>query len=121
MKIVVIFFMLFIVHFTLNAFTENCAVSSFKWKSEKEALNKLEKIKFLVSESFINESESWLLSANYYSCDGKNGYLVIRCQKKYYLHSSVPMVVWTDLKNARSKGGFYNFYIKEKYPFNPRH
>ena len=119
MKAVLIFFLLVIVNISLLACPDNCDVSSTSWKSEKEAIDALEKEAFLFSESFKNESESWLLSASYYCCDGQNGYLVIHSQKKDFIHSSVPLVVWQDLKNANSKGGFYNFYIKDKYTFKP--
>jgi hypothetical protein len=117
MKAVSIFFLLVIINISLLACPDNCAVSSTSWKSEKEAIDALEKADFLFSESFNNESESWLLSASFYSCDGQNGYLVIHSQKKDFIHSSVPLVVWQDLKNANSKGGFYNFYIRDKYAF----
>jgi len=117
MKTVLIFFLLVIVNISLLACPDNCAASSGSWKSEKEAIDALEKADFLFTESFKNESESWLLSASFYSCDGQNGYLIIHSQKKDYIHSSVPLVVWQDLKNANSKGGFYNFCIKDKYTF----
>ncbi|MDZ7604268.1 MAG: KTSC domain-containing protein [Cyclobacteriaceae bacterium] len=117
MKAVLIFFLLVIVNISLLAGSDNCAASSASWKSEKEAIDALEKADFHFSESFKNPSESWLISASFYSCDGQSGYLVIHSQKKDIIHSSVPMIVWQDLKNANSKGGFYNFYIRDKYAF----
>jgi hypothetical protein len=82
MKAVLIFFLLIIVNISLLACPDNCVVSSTSWKSEKEAIDGLEKADFLFSESFNNESESWLLSASFYSCNGQNGYLIIHSQKK---------------------------------------
>ncbi len=100
-----------------NAGTDNCSAKTSSWKSEKEALVALENMAFLLSETFVNDSTSWLLGAAYYSCDGKNGYLVVQSNQKEFVHASVPVEVWQDLRKARSKGGFYNFYIKNKFPF----
>ncbi len=119
MKTVVIFLLFILVNPGLHAGSDNCAVSSASWKSEKEAIDVLEKADFLFSESFNSESESWLISASFYSCDSETGYLVIHGPKKDFVHSTVPIVVWHDLKKAHSKGGFYNFYIKGKYSFKP--
>jgi len=119
MKIVLIFLSFAMLHIDLVACTDNCGVSSASWKSEKDAIIALENAEFIFSEFLKNESDSWMVSAGFYSCDGQNGYLVIHSQKKDYIHSSVPVVVWEELKNANSKGGFYNFYIKDKYTFKP--
>ncbi len=99
----------------LNAKETNCAQLSGIWKSEKEAMKVIENTIFEVSETVVPDYKSWLTSAHFYSCDGNFGYLIIKGKKKTFVHQNVPASVWESLKNAKSKGGFYNFYIKNKY------
>ena len=104
----------------LNAMEDNCAEISTNWKSEKEAISTIENTPFTVSESIRPDESSWMTSAHFYSCDDEHGYLIIKSSKKTFIHQSVPMNVWIALRDARSKGGYYNFYIKNKFKLDKK-
>jgi hypothetical protein len=104
----------------LNASDNNCTQSTESWKSEKEAIASIESTTFSYSESFHAEKSEWMESVQYYSCDEEYGYMVVKCNKKTYFHQEVPMAVWKALKEANSPGGYYNFYIKNKYKFDKK-
>ena len=99
----------------VNATGTNCAQLSEAWKSKKKAVESIESTAFNVSDTAVPNYKSWLVSAHFYSCDGEIGYLIIKGNKKTFLHQNVPMAVWQSLKNAKSMGGYYNFYIRNRY------
>lgn len=99
----------------LNAQEDNCNKISNEWKSEKDAISLVENTVFTFSELVSPDQNSWMSSAHYYSCDKEYGYLIVKSEKKIFIHQDVPVVVWNALKNANSIGGYYNFYIKNKY------
>lgn len=99
----------------LNAQEDNCNQISQEWKSEKDAIDLIENMVFTLSESASPDPTSWMSSAHYYSCDEDHGYLIVKSEKKIFIHQDVPVAVWNALKNANSIGGYYNFYIKNKY------
>jgi hypothetical protein len=99
----------------LNAQIDNCAHTNTSWKSDKEAINYLESESFATTESVLVEGESWMESANFYSCNADFGFLIVKSMKKSFVHQNVPTKVWEALKSANSKGGYYNFYIKNKF------
>lgn len=99
----------------LNAQEDNCSSISENWNSEKEAIVAIETSTFTFSESIRPDTQSWMTSANFYSCDNEAGYLIVKCEKKTYIHQVVPKAVWQALKDSKSTGGYYNFYIKNKY------
>lgn len=104
----------------LNAMEDNCAQISGDWKSEKDAISIIENTVFNTSESIRPEETSWMTSAHFYSCDGELGYLIVKSEKKTFVHQGVPMSTWSTLSKARSKGGYYNFYIKNKYKLDKK-
>ena len=98
----------------LNAKEDNCSQINGGWKTEKAAIETIEDTNFKIQDSIL-PNESWMKVAQYYSCDDEFGYLIVKSQKKTYVHQDVPKAIWMMLKNARSIGGYYNFYIKDKY------
>lgn len=99
----------------LNAQEDNCNQIMQDWKSEKDAISKIENATFTYSESLVAEQSNWMSSAHYYSCDEEYGFLIVKSEKKAFIHQEVPIAVWKALKNAKTTGGYYNFYIKNKY------
>ena len=91
-----------------------CDNGSASWKNEKEAIKRIEATYFESSDSVLPQS-SWMESAHFYSCDETTGYLIVKGSKGNFVHQDVPQEVWSALKDARSKGGFYMFYIKDHY------
>lgn len=104
----------------LSAEDHDCPPSSSTWKSEKDAILRIENETFEFSESATVDADSWIQSMVYYSCDMEFGYLIVKCDKKSYLHQKVPVGVWKALKEANSKGGYYNFYIKNHFKFESK-
>lgn len=98
----------------LNAEKENCSQINGEWKSDKAAIERIENTTFKIQDSIL-PNESWMKIAQYYSCDDEYGYLIVKSEKKTFIHQDVPKAIWATLKNARSIGGYYNFYIKDKY------
>ncbi len=68
------------------------------------------------SSAWVPDMFSWITSANYYSCDGKNGFFIYNTSRgTTYIRQGVPLEVWNGFKNTFSKGSYFNRYIKEKY------
>ncbi len=108
-------FTIFFIYSSFFGFAQqSCNELPEYWKSENEAVTVIEHATFKYSET-INNQDSWLKKASFYSCDGVKGYLLIYSEKNVALHQDVPMKVWEMLKEAKSKGGYYNFYLKEKF------
>lgn len=99
----------------LNAQIDNCAHTNTNWKSEKEAIETIETGSFANIDMLQDGVESWLKSAQFYSCNDDFGFLIVKSKKKSFVHQNVPSKIWASLKEANSKGGYYNFYIKNKY------
>ena len=120
MKSLVILIALIFVGMYLNAQEDNCKQIYRKWDSEKEAIALIEKTSFTFSDLAKPSDESWLSSAHYYSCDEEYGFLIVKGDKKTFIHQDVPIAVWQAFKNAKSIGGYYNFYIKNKYKLDKK-
>ncbi len=99
----------------LNASKHSCLHTMENWHSAKDAIIAIEHYSFNTNETITGDPESWLKSVNYYSCNSEFGFLIVNGEKKASVHQNVPVAVWESLKSANSKGGYYNFYIKNKY------
>lgn len=99
----------------LNANINNCLHTTSSWNSEKEAISAIEASSFRVTETIPGEIASWMVDATYYSCNLDFGFMIVNSSKKTFVHQGVPAQVWEAFKSARSKGGYYNFYIKNKF------
>ena len=115
MKTLAAIIALFFIGTGLHAQQDDCSNFRDSWKSEKQAISKIQKADFESSESISAENSAWMTSAHFYACDSESGFLIVKGDKKIYIHQEVPTVIWTALKDAKSIGGFYNFYIKNNY------
>lgn len=115
MKKTLLVILLICVGIILNAQIDNCAHNNTSWKSEKDAIEYIEHESFATTETVLVEEESWMESADFYSCNTDFGFLIVKSKKKSFIHQNVPTKVWEALKGAHSKGGYYNFYIKNKF------
>ena len=104
----------------LNATEDNCSQVSNDWKTEKEAIAQIQTASFKTSDLVRPDETSWMTSAQFYSCDDQFGYLIVKSEKKTFIHQDVPKAVWLALKDAKSIGGYYNFYIKNKYKLDKK-
>ncbi len=69
----------------------------------------------------INTADSsWILWAEYLSCDKKTGYFIFETEKnKIYIHENMPIEIWEDFKSALSKGSYYSKNIRGRYRLEP--
>ncbi len=74
--------------------------------------------KFTLSDTslaFTADVVSWITSANYYSCDGRKGYLIYHVSRgSDYIRIDIPIELWKGLKDTSAKGPYYDRYIKDK-------
>ena len=85
------------------------------FRSYSEALTTIQNAKFNITNSVDTSKSSWIEDANYYSCDGVNGFLIIETSKRDYIFKNVPIQIWNNFKNASSFGSFYNRKIRDNY------
>jgi len=115
MKKSLLFIVLIFFGIMLNAQIDECDHSNMNWNSDKEAIETIENESFAHTDMVQGEGDSWLESAHYYSCNEEAGFLIVKSSKKSFFHQNVPLKVWQCFKSANSKGGYYNFYIKNRY------
>ncbi|GER58130.1 hypothetical protein ULMA_02380 [Patiriisocius marinus] len=95
--------------------SQNCETLPATYTSYSQAVSKITNATFNFTDSVNTSTSSWITNADFYSCDGTQGYLVLKTTKKNYLFKNVPKQVWHNFKAASSFGKFYNNYIRGKY------
>jgi hypothetical protein len=98
--------------FSCNA--QNCNTLP-KFTSYNQAISVVQNSNFKIDESVNTSKSGWILSAHYYSCDGKTGFFIIQTRPRKYIHANMPISVWQQFKKADSFGAFYNYNIKGRY------
>lgn len=81
---------------------QSCLKLPTNFKSYSEANTQIKKSTFKLTENLPIGKSSWIIYANYYSCDGKYGYLFYTTNKGEYIHENVPYSVWKQFKTANS-------------------
>lgn len=100
--------------------SQSCKDLPDKFYSYSQAINSIESSTFKLTDKLPSDKSSWIVSANYYSCDGSYGYLVYKTNKgKEYVHEKIPLRAWTEFKNASSSGSYYVHNIKARYRLVP--
>lgn len=108
----------FISLLTISATGQSCKNLPVTFKSYTEALSKIKASEFLIKDHVNCFGSSWIRQANFYSCDGERGYLILETKEgKEYLHRDVPLKIWKEFKNAKSFGSYYQDQIKGNYNF----
>lgn len=120
MKTLSLIIALFFIGLSLHAQDDICSNILEGWKSDKQAISKIQKTSFETSESISPDNSAWMTGAHFYACDSESGFLIVEADKKVFVHQEVPTVIWTALKDAKSVGGFYNFYIKNNYKLDKK-
>lgn len=95
--------------------SQNCSDLRKEFTSYEQAKKSISSTSFTFSDKCNTSKSSWILGAEYYSCDGKTGYFIIEAKSKNYIHSGVPIEMWHDFKNTNSFGSYYNRYLKGRY------
>ena len=70
----------------------------------------------------LNDMDSeWITSAEFYSCDGKQGYFIMCTVKSgCYIFDDMGIDVWKGLKGAGDYGKYYHQVIKDRYQMYDR-
>jgi len=95
--------------------SQDCKELPSSYNSYKDALTEIKSSDFKLEDSVNTSKSSVIESAQYFSCDGNNGYLIIEIRNTEYIYQNVPISVWRNFKNANSYGRFYNSTIKDNY------
>ncbi len=115
MKTLPFFIALIFVGLYLSEQKINCSNMPEDWITETEAIFCIENTAFKSKESIIAKESSWFKSAQYYSCDGKIGHLIIKRHKNSVVHKNVPLSIWQGMKVAKSIQKFYDNFIRNRY------
>ncbi|WP_414649339.1 KTSC domain-containing protein [Daejeonella sp.] len=115
---------MFLKPFALNIFLwylvsvfmqQPCRDLPSSFRSYQEAINKISSASFVQTDNANTSKSSFITSANFYSCNGQTGYLIIGINNRPYIHKDLPVKLWYQFKNARSFGTFYTQHIRNKY------
>ena len=106
---------LFIITLAISCKSQECETLPESFSSYSEATSEISNTSFNISDSVDTSSSSWITDANFYSCDGTKGFLVISTSKKDYIFKNVPLNLWLNFKRASSFGKFYNRKIRDKF------
>jgi len=80
-----------------------------------EAITIIERTTFRYQQQFRISRTYGVMSARFFSCDGKSGYLIIKVDKRDYIYIDVPEPKWTSLISSTDINGFYEVEIKGIY------
>ena len=109
--------LLFIMSFFYSCkIKEPCKIVSVS--SYSEAITQVRAMNFSYTDAVSSGKGSWIDGADYYSCDGNAGYLILKTRNKEYIHEGVPKNIWLEFKNAESIGSYYDKNIKRDYQFH---
>lgn len=95
--------------------SQDCNKLPQSFPSYSTAVKQVKAASFKIKESANTSGSSWIAAASFYSCNGVNGFMIIKAKGKEYIHSGVPVEVWRGFKSAESKGGYYNRNIKGQF------
>ncbi len=105
-----------IILFLITGCKEKCQKTNYKFSNYGEVIHLIEKTDFTFSDKCNTKKSSWIVSAEYYSCDSKKGFFILKTKKgAIYIHQNLPKNLWYQFKSTKSFGKFYNKKIKNKY------
>lgn len=94
---------------------KNCNQLPNSFNNYRQALKEVKSAKFEINDKINTSKSSWIRGASFYSCDLQTGYLIIKTDKKEYIHQDIPIEVWNNFKKADSFGRYYSRNIRGKY------
>ncbi len=97
----------------------DCGDLTGSYKTFEEARKDITKANYPVKKMQATPESSWIKRIEYYSCDEKEGYLIIYTTRaEEYIHEHVPIAVWNEFSTSKSKGSYYNSNLVNRYPFH---
>jgi hypothetical protein len=106
---------IFLLLLSFQGAQKDCANLPGSFKSYNEACLLVRSSSFKLHESVNTSKSSWIRGADFYSCDGKNGFMIITTERGEYIHQGVPIKIWNEFKEAGSLGSYYTNVIKSNY------
>ena len=94
---------------------QDCNKLSTSFTSYTQASQLIKSSTFKMHESVNTSKSSWVRGADYYSCDSKRGFLIIKTDGSEYIHQNVPIEIWREFKTASSFGSYYSNNIRGRY------
>ncbi len=107
--LIVLVFLLFI------SCGENCNELPNSFSNYEQAREMVLTSNYQIKERADVSDSPWITSVEYLSCDGLNGFFVIKIKDKTYIHQNMPYDVWQNFTEAESKGSFYSKKIRGRY------
>lgn len=113
------YFKLFLIIFTVfissSCNGQDCKALKSNFDTYESALKIIKSSEFKISENCDTNESSWINHAEYFSCDKKTGFLLIKTKLKTYIHKKVPIGKWNEFKRTKSFGNYYNRNIKNRF------
>lgn len=109
----IILFISFLTFTSCNG--QDCNTIQNDFDSYKSALKTIKSSNFQISENCDTSKSSWIYNAEYFSCNKKTGFLLIKTKSKTYIHKEVPIEKWNEFKKGESFGKYYNKNIKNRF------
>lgn len=101
--------------FTVVSCGSNCKNLPDSYENLEEARSIILNTNFAYKDYYDVSESSFITSANYYSCDGMTGYLILGIKGRMYIFQNLPIRKWQVFKNSKSKGNYFNNAIKGRY------
>ncbi len=101
--------------FSLISYSQDCKGLEKKFYNYEQAIKLIKKSNFAFTDKCNTSKSSWIVGAEYYSCDKKKGFFILYMKKAFYIHKDFPKSLWYQFKKATSFGKFYNAKIRKKY------
>lgn len=96
----------------------DCQQLSGTYNTFAEARKDITKANYPLKNIQSTPESSWIKRIEFYSCNQKDGYLIIYTTRaEEYIHAEVPLEVWDEFSASKSKGSYYNTNIVNRYPF----
>ena len=97
----------------------DCGKLSTNFETFQEARKEISQADFPFKKIQSTPESSWIKRIEYYSCDERDGYLIIYTTRgEEYIHAHVPKSIWEELSASKSKGSYYNTNLVNRYPFH---
>lgn len=93
----------------------NCDSLDIYALSFDEAVHLIERSTFRFQQQFKISRTYGVMNARYYSCNGEEGYLIMKVDKKDLLYFDVPKIKWERLISSADINGFYDSEIAGQY------
>ena len=114
MNKIYLLFYLFLIPLTCKS-QNPCKNIQTSFNNYNQALSAVKSADFIYVDNVTTERSSWIRGAKFYSCNKSTGFLIIKTDKREFIHQNVPISVWNNFKLSDSFGSFYSRNIRRNY------